>query len=326
MMHVPARDIPVPTSVSPQAQAMLARGPLGPAPVWPPLDDPDAWRAAIAAMDASSLTMLGSLAEGFVTDPSAADLTEIDVDGVAVYVVTPNGLDPDDRRVFLDIHGGAWVLGGGKVCRTLAPGRAAAVGARVWAVDYRMPPDHPHPTPLDDCLAAYRALLADHRPEDIVVGGQSAGGTFATALMLRARDEGLPLPAALVLDTPAVDLTASGDSLNTNLGVDTVLTGRADAPMRLYAGDHDLRDPYVSPLFGDFAKGFPPTILLTGTRDLLLSDTVRLHARLRAAGQTAELHVFEAAGHGNFLGMAPEDQERAGEVRRFIDRAWAAGR
>ena len=82
-----------------------------------------------------------------------------------------------------------------------------------------------------------------------------------------------------------------------------------------------MRDPYISPLFGDLS-GFPPTILLTGTRDLLLSDNVRMHRRLRAAGVDAELHVWEAAGHGGFLGMAPEDAERFGEVRRFVDEHW----
>ena len=92
--------------------------------------------------------------------------------------------------------------------------------------------------------------------------------------------------------------------------------------MRLYAGQQDLRDPLVSPLFGDFSNGFPPTILTTGTRDLLLSDTVRMHRELRSAGIEADLHVWEAAGHGLFLGMAPEDTERASEIQRFLDRHW----
>ncbi len=85
----------------------------------------------------------------------------------------------------------------------MAVGTAVRMAARVWAVDYRMPPDHPFPAALDDCLAAYRALLAERPPERIVIGGASAGGNLAAALILRARDEGLPLPAAVVLMTPA---------------------------------------------------------------------------------------------------------------------------
>ena len=89
----------------------------------------------------------------------------------------------------------------------------------------------------------------------------------------------------------------------------------------MYAGDHDLTDPYLSPLFGDFTPPFPPTFLQTGTRDLFLSNTVRMHRRLREAGVEAELHVFEAMPHGGFFG-APEDEELAAEVRRFLASTW----
>jgi acetyl esterase/lipase len=125
------------------------------------------------------------------------------------------------------------------------------------------------------------------------------------------------MPAALVLLTPEVDLTESGDSFQTNLGVDSVLTGSLAAANLLYAGGHDLTDPYVSPLFGEFTPSFPPTFLQSGTRDLFLSNTVRMHRRLRAAGVDAELHVFEAMPHGGFFG-APEDREMAEEIRRFV--------
>ncbi len=124
--------------------------------------------------------------------------------------------------------------------------------------------------------------------------------------------------------TPGVDLTASGDSLQTNLGLDPLITASSSPAFGLYAAGHDLTDPYVSPLFADFTKGFPPTILTTGTRDMLLSDTVRMHRALRAAGIAADLHVTEAGGHGGFFGMAPEDREIEAEVRRFVDRHWAA--
>ncbi len=116
----------------------------------------------------------------------------------------------------------------------------------------------PFPAGLDDCLTAYRALLSDHDPAEIIVGGASAGGNLAAALILRARDEGLPLPAAVVLMTPGVDLTASGDSLQTNLGLDPLLTGASAPTFAMYAGGQDLTDPYVSPLFGDFARASRP--------------------------------------------------------------------
>ena len=141
---------------------------------------------------------------------------------------------------------------------------------------------------------------------------------MAAALILRARDEGLPLPAAVIFNTGAFDLTGSGDSWQTNDGLDNVLSGPVEPSTELYAGGHDRAEPYISPLFGDLA-GLPPVILLSGTRDRLLSDNVRMHRALRQAGVEAELHVWEAAGHGGFLGMAPEDAERFAELRRFAE-------
>jgi epsilon-lactone hydrolase len=320
--HLPARDIPVPTSISAEAQAILARGPLMPDSGYPPLDDHDAWRAMIAERENMVLQMMAAAGTQGGAEPSATQAGELDLGGFPVYVILPAGVSPEDRRVYLDIHGGGWIQGGGEVCRSAALRQAPIYGARVWAVDYRMPPDYPYPTPLDDCLAAYRALLAEREPGEIIVGGPSAGGNLAAALILRARDEGLPLPAAVVLNTPATDLTCAGDTWQTNLGLDTVLTGDAQPSMLLYAAGHDLRDPYISPLFGDL-KGFPPTILSSGTRDRLLSDTVRMHRALRAAGVPADLHVQEAAGHGRFLGQAPEDREHFQEVRRFMEEHWS---
>jgi epsilon-lactone hydrolase len=181
-----------------------------------------------------------------------------------------------------------------------------------------MPPRHPYPAGLDDCVAVYRALLEVRDPADVVVGGASAGGNLAAALLVRAREEGLPMPAALVLNTPELDLTESGDSFTTNLAFDTVL-GPLTEVNRLYAAGHDLADPHLSPLFAD-VSGFPPTFLQAGTRDLFLSNTVRMHRKLRAAGVEAELHVGEAMPHGGFGGTAPEDAELAAERRRFLDR------
>jgi epsilon-lactone hydrolase len=323
VFHLPARDIPVPSSISAEAQAMLAMGPLMPDTEYPPLDDHGAWRAMIAERENAVLQMIanaGTRAPGAA--PPATQIGEIGLGGFPVYVLLPAGVSPEDRRVYLDIHGGAWIQGGGEVCRATALRTSPMIGARVWAVDYRMPPDHPYPTPLDDCLTAYQALLAERDPGEIIVGGVSAGGNLAGALILRARDEGLPLPAAVVLHTPATDLTGAGDTWQTNLGLDTVLTGSARSAMLLYANGRDLRDPYISPLFGDLT-GFPPTILTSGTRDRLLSDTVRMHRALRAAGVPAELHVLEAAGHGRFLGAAPEDRALIEETRRFLNEHWA---
>jgi monoterpene epsilon-lactone hydrolase len=316
-IHLPARTIAVPSTLSQEAQAVLANPPVESFES-PALDDHQAWRAMIAAHDGAIATMMAGRAAAAPVTVQHRDLSG----GGLVYEITPDGLDDGDQRVYLDIHGGGFIWGGGELCATMAVGTATRMAARVWAVDYRMPPDHPFPAALDDCLAAYRALLGERSPDRIVIGGASAGGNLAAALILRARDEGLPLPAAVVLMTPGADLTEAGDSHQTNLGLDPLIPGSGRQQFLLYAAGHDLRHPYLSPLNGDFSKGFPPAILTTGTRDMLLSDTVLLHRALRRAGIPAELHVTEAGGHGGFMGRAPEDQEILGEVRRFADTHW----
>ncbi|ADP82126.1 alpha/beta hydrolase [Pseudofrankia inefficax] len=312
-LRVPAREIPVPTSISPQAQAVLAQGVIGGTPQ-PPPDDLDAWRVMIAQ---TSELVRGMLTQG---PPPNADVEDTEIAGVRTFTITPHSTGAADRRIYLDIHGGALVGGGDELCRVTGIAAANRFGIRVWAPDYRMPPDHPYPTPLDDCLAVYRQVLASYGPENVVVGGGSAGGNLAAALILRARDEGLPLPAAAVLISPEVDLTESGDTFHTMLGVDTVGGGQSLMNANLlYAGGHDLTHPYLSPLFGDFAKGFPPTLLTSGTRDFFLSNTVRMHRALRAAGVDAQLHVLEACPHGGFMVDTPEQSELDADIRQFID-------
>ena len=311
-LRVPPRTIPVPTSVSPQAQAQLASPGLSPEP-YPPSGDLAGWREYAAAMDAQLFAYLADI------DSDGAEVEHSTIDGGAeVFAIIPPNAIPGDRRVFLDIHGGGLIAGGGRCCRVTGIISAIRYGLPTWAVDYRMPPDHPYPAGLDDCVAAYRTLLETREPGDIVIGGTSAGGNLAAALILRVRDEGLPQPAAALLLTPELDLSESGDSFRTNLGVDNVLTQSMMPINLLYANGHDLTGPYLSPLFGDFAAGFPPTLLATGTRDLFLSNAVRMHRALRRAEVRAELHVLEAAAHGLLPGT-PEARELVREVRAFIE-------
>lgn len=275
------------------------------------LDDTDGWLARIRGTDEY-------LAQRFGAFTLPVDVVDTEIAGVHTFVACGPGVkDTPDTPVYLDIHGGALISGGGEVTRMMGSANAMSTGMVHWAVDYRMPPLHPYPTSLDDCVAVYRALLEVRSPDRIVVGGGSAGGNLAAATVVRARDEGLPLPAGVVLLTPEVDLTESGDSFTTNLGIDSVL-GLLMQTNLLYANGHDLAHPYLSPLFADLA-GFPPTFLQSGTRDLFLSNTVRMHRKLREAGVDAELHVWEAMPHGGF-GGAPEDAEVRAELRRFLDR------
>jgi acetyl esterase/lipase len=301
-----------PRSISSEAQELLAAPPF-PTPLYPSTDDPAAWRRHVAEQDMALRSFFAGLdaIEGVAAHRDS-------IAGVPIYGATPDGADP--AHILYDIHGGALLYMGGSMVAGSATLAAVRTGFAVLSPDYRMPPDAPYPAGLDDCVAVYAALIERFGATNIVVSGSSAGGNLAAATILRARDEGLPLPAGVALLTPEVDLTESGDSFRTLLGLDRL--GLLMPLNLLYAAGTRLDHPYLSPLFGDFTKGFPRTFLQAGTRDMFLSNTVRMHRALRNAGIEAELHVWEAMPHGGF-GGAPEDEELAAEFRRFVQSCFA---
>lgn len=311
--------VPAPTTVSAQAHAFLSQrlDPGAPQPVG--TEDKDAWRTYIEQSGRWLAAGMEAAAKAF---PARIDTHQLP--NTELYEIVPDALAPatEDCAIFY-LHGGAYIHGAGMTGAYMGAPLAGHAGMRMFAVNYRMPPDHPFPAGLNDAVDAYQMVLERFRPEKIAVAGGSAGGGLAAALILKVRDLGLPMPGACVLATPESDLTESGDSFETNIHVDVVASQRLTDSIALYADGHDLRDPYLSPLFGDFTKGFPPTFLNCGTRDLFLSNTVRMHRALRNAGIDADLNIWEAMPHGGFFG-APEDQDVLAEQARFISRRLAA--
>jgi acetyl esterase/lipase len=310
---VPEHFVPTPTTVSPQVQAFLSKPPAAEPASMPQASDLTGWRAYIEKANAA---LTGFLAKDAKRYP--ASTLSHKLGSAPLYEIRPhNALTENEARAVLYFHGGGFVLGHGEAALYAAFKLASLTRMRTFSIDYRMPPDHPFPAGLNDAVEAYRWLLSRYAPEDIAFYGPSAGGSLVAACVLKARDAGLPLPAVCVIHAPVADLTESGDTFRTNAMLDVVLKhGLASMP-RLYAGEYDLRDPLVSPIFGDYTKGFPPTILTSGTRDLLLSATVLLHRALRRAGVKAELHIFEAMPHYiNF--DAPEASELMDEQIEFM--------
>jgi acetyl esterase/lipase len=307
---------PAPTSVSLEARKYLdapSEYTGDPAPTDP--RDTAAWERYIQERDSVLAKVIGSrLPADLPLEESA-----FQIDGVTTYRFRPHHVEErPEMPIYLDIHGGGLIIGAGEVCRLMGRGSAVVRPMITWSVDYRMPPEHPYPTSLNDCLAVYRRLLEERSPDNFFVGGASAGGNLAAALLLRAKDEALPMPAGLLLLTPELDLTESGDTFRTLNGIDNVLQPLMSTNL-LYANGADLADPYLSPLFGD-VTGFPPTFLSSGTRDLFLSNTVRIHRKLLAAGVEVELHVLEAMPHGGFGGGTPEDMDLMRSVLLFLDK------
>jgi epsilon-lactone hydrolase len=310
--EVPARTLPVPDTVSPEVQKLVG-APLS--PTWNTIPKtPEEWTALS--------TGRGGAGAATLRDRLGVKSEPMTVNGVKAYMLTPNVIAPENRnRLLLHVHGGCYVLQGGEAGTTEGIFMAAYGHYKVLSVDYRMPPAYFYPVALDDVVSAWKGALKMADPKNMAIFGLSAGGALTLSAIHRLKQEGLPLPGAIAPGTPMSDLTKTGDSFNTNYMVDNVLVGvgRCDAMAEFYAHGHDLKDPMLSPIYGDM-HGFPPAILTTGTRDLLLSSTVRVHRKLRQAGVVAELQVFEAQSHAQYNRETPEGKEAFEEIARFFDR------
>jgi len=281
---------------------------------------PDEWKAIV---DKAAAAVVATLPE--IRDKLGVTVQPTTIDGVKAFIVTPKVIPPRNRnRVLVHVHGGAYVLSPGEAATKEAIELAGFGGFKVISVDYRMPPDYPYPAAMDDAMLVYRAVLKTTKPKNVGIFGTSTGGGMTLAMVLRAKMEHLPLPGAIAPGTPWSDMTKTGDSFYANEMVDNVLVsddGFLHAAALLYANGHDLKDPLLSPVYGNM-HGFPPTILTTGTRDLFLSNTVRVHRKLREAGVEAVLQVFEGESHAQYYRdiNAPETKEYNMEVAAFFDR------
>jgi epsilon-lactone hydrolase len=312
---VPARVIPTPTTISPEMQRLSAAEWQGSTTTVTKTSEQ--WKSWIREMDVYKFNEAISLKKQF-----HVTLEEKKIGGVHVYVVKPEHIPAQNqKRLLVHVHGGAYILFGGMAATTEAILMAHYTGTEVICIDYRMPPDYPFPAAIDDSVAVWKEIIQSYPPSKVGLFGSSAGGGLTLAVVIRLKQLGLPLPGALMAGTPWADLTKTGDTYFTNEFVDNVLgseDGWMDAAAQLYAGTHDRKEPLISPVYGDLS-GFPPTILLSGTRDLLLSNTVRVHQKLLQAGVDARLLVFEAQSHGQYLEEdTPECAIALGEVARFF--------
>jgi monoterpene epsilon-lactone hydrolase len=249
--------------------------------------------------------------------------------GTPTVEVRPKGYK-DDGSVLIYVHGGGFVSGSAR-SNLLGPAiMADATGRRVISVEYLVAPRGQWRQVTDQVLAVYKALLAQGvKPRRIGMFGGSAGGTIVAATALKIRDQGLPMPAALLLQSPATDLTGAGDTRITLSEADPALRpGTVQPGIDAYAAPADQRNPYASPVYGDFKKGYPPTLIQGGTKEFLLSDFVRLHRAIRAAGGESRLEIYEGMPHGfsDLMVNTPEGREAKAEAVAFWKQHLAGGK
>jgi len=276
------------------------------------------WAEAAASDEERRERMIPALAVEW-----SVKVTDDEIAGVTVRMVTPDEIDPaNEERLFVHVHGGAYVFGGGLPSVHEAILIAGRAKIRTLSIDYRMPPEHPFPAAVDDVVAVWKSLLAGRPARKMALGGTSAGGGLTLAATHRFKQLGLELPGALWAGTPWADLTKTGDSQFINEGIDRALVsyeGVLEGAAKLYADGHDLRSPLISPVYGNF-ESFPPTSLVTGTRDLFLSDVVRVHRKMRRIGVIADLNVYEGSSHADYIVVvdSPESEQVYGELGSFL--------
>jgi len=304
------RVAPVPTTISPEAQKMLARvesdGAL-PQTLAERRTGTDKWQAGV-----------GEQFKKLYPVNIASDA----IGGVPVRVITPLSIAPEKRdRVLINLHGGGFNSDSGSLSETIPI--ASLSGIKVIAVLYRLAPEHPFPAGLDDAVAVYKELLQTYKPEHIGIYGTSAGAILTAEVTVKLKQLKLPLPAATGIFSGLGDFSQSGDSIA--LFALNGFSGHLEPPKpgrdtEYFSASTDPKDPVLSPLYADLT-GFPPTLFITSGRDLLLSGTTILHRAYLRAGVDAQLVVFEALPHAFWNNPAlPESKEADQLMTSFLAR------
>ena len=243
--------------------------------------------------------------------------------GVPVLDIKPRNWKTS-KKILVYTHGGSYTFGSAQSSLANAVLMANATGLRVISVDYTVAPRAKWPQVTDEVVGVLKALRKEgHSLKDIAVHGTSAGGGLAAGAVLKMRDQGLGMPAAIVLWSPWSDITETGDTYVTLKAADPSLVYAATlkASAAAYADPKDQKNPYVSPVYGDYSKGFPPTLIQGGTKEIFLSNFIRQYQAIESAGQTAKLDLYEGMIHVFQLSLpdSPESQLAFTKVKNFLD-------
>jgi len=304
------RVVPMPTTISPEAQVWLeslTHAASGPETLAERRARTDAWRARDSA-EARKLYPV--------------NVEEATTAGVRTDIITPLSMPAENRnRVLINLHGGGFNSDSGSLIEGVPISNLAKM--KVVSVYYRLAPEYPFPAPVDDVVAVYKELLKTYKPHSIGIFGTSAGAILTCEVTVKLKQLGLPLPGALGVFSSLADFSRPGDSrqIFTLNGLPGQL--HPSDPQHLpdddYVGKTDRKDPVLSPLFADL-RGWPPSLLVTSTRDLLLSDTTIFHRALLRAGNQSQLVVFEALPHAFWYHFQlPETREALESMAKFLD-------
>ncbi len=253
--------------------------------------------------------------------PKEIEIKSITLDKISAdWVIPPN---PIKDYVILYLHGGGWILGSPLTCRKLNSAIAKATSIKILSIDYRLAPEHPFPSPLEDCVNAYNWLLSNGFKNDhIIIAGDSAGGNLTLTTLLKIRDQRRDLPAGAICLSPATDFTLADDSYFKNAETDPTL---ADVGIfwwyAAYLAGEDPRNPYISPLFADL-KGLPPILVQVSSCEMLYSDTTRFVEKAKKVGVNAILQSWDEMPHvfqGERYDLLPEAKDAITKITNFTN-------
>jgi epsilon-lactone hydrolase len=304
------RVVPMPATISPEAQAWLGsltHNGSGPETLAERRARTDQWRAKDSA-EARKLYPV--------------TVEEATLAGVRTDIIMPLLMPDTNRsRVLINLHGGGFNSDSGSLIEGIPIANLAKM--KVVSIYYRLAPENPFPAAVDDVVAVYKDILRNYQPHSIAIFGTSAGAILTVEVAARLKQLGLPLPGALGIFSGLADFSRAGDSwqLFTLNGFPGQMepTEPNHLPGEQYVGKTDRKDPVLSPLFADL-HGMPPSLLVTSTRDILLSGTTILHRALVGAGNDSQLVVFEALPHAFWYHFQlPETQEALERMAKFFD-------
>jgi epsilon-lactone hydrolase len=257
--------------------------------------------------------------------PAGVTVTPVTAAEMYAEWITPEGAPQE--KVILYIHGGGFMSGSCLTHRMHVAKFALGTGVKALLFDYRLAPEHPYPAAVDDCLAAYRWLLDQgYAPANIVIAGESAGGTLTLATLVALRDLALPLPSGGVSISPVTDLTCSAPSFLRNFKTDIAPFNSWNIWTRYYIADNDPALPWLSPLMADLT-GLPPMLLCIGTGEIHYDDTINFAAKAKRQGDDVTLLEYEGMCHAFpiLAPLFPEATDAMAKICAFMRQRLAEG-
>jgi len=278
------------------------------------------WKMSMRTISVANWRFSLNITSKFIKLPKNVDVDKLKINNIPAFKVSAMHARKD--RIILYLHGGGYIGGSFKTHKEFVARLSKIANVQVILIEYRLAPENPFPAALEDSIKAYNRIISKgYNPRNVFIAGDSAGGGLCLATLLKLRDEKIPLPSAAVCISPWTDLALTGNSIMTKAKLDPMLTEELlKLGVKSYVGNADPRNPYISPLYGDFT-GLPPLLIIVGTSEIFLDDSLRLAEIAKKANVKVKLDVWADMIHTfPLLSIrAPESIKATKNIADFIN-------